>query len=105
MGTIETKARNKHGPVGGRKRRSMPAGSSQLGGVQLDASKPLVSQLATALSASWGRVTSLFHEWDADGDGEIQSQSRSARRSQCVPCTVHRRGRCTPVRATVARRA
>ena len=42
-------------------------------GVSLNTAAPtaLVDQLASALNKKWLRARDLFHEWDANGDGEI----------------------------------
>ena len=69
-GKIEIKAKNKHAIGTGRKVR---ARSKTLGSdFQLAlGERPLLAQLCTALNAAWARVVDLFHEWDANGDGEI----------------------------------
>ena len=40
----------------------------------VDSELDLVSQLTSALAANWGKVTTLFVEWDADGSGAISRQ-------------------------------
>jgi len=67
-GKIDLKAVNKFALADAHERRG-PRKSRTVGNYvsALDSSKPLVSQLAAAISASWTRVTDLFHEWDTDG--------------------------------------